>query len=61
MEVFSPYDYRYFQDYRNNNTITIHYYYKSWIPKNILFKQKIKKAVIRVLGIDKYKRIIGIE
>ena len=61
MEVFSPYDYRTFKDFRNKYTVAIHHYYKSWIPKKMLFKQKIKKIVIRIVGINKYKRIIGIE
>lgn len=57
MEVFSPYDYRYYEDLKNDRTIAIHHYYKSWISNRDKLKQFIKKIIIKVFGTDVIKNI----
>ena len=57
MQIFSPYDYRYYQDLRNINTVCIHYYYKSWLPLSERIKQKIKKTIIKLIGVNQFKKL----
>ena len=56
-EYFSPYDYRYYEDLRNDRTIAIHHYYKSWISNRDKLKQFIKKFIIKVFGTGFIKNI----
>ena len=58
IEIFSPYDYRYYEDMRNSDTVCIHKYYKSWLPINIKMKIKIKKIICKIIGVKKLKRIL---
>lgn len=57
MQIFSPYDYRYYQDLSDMNTICIHYYYKSWLPSSERVKQKIKKTIIKLIGLNQFKKL----
>lgn len=49
-EYFSPYDYINCIDKRSENTYTIHYFYKSWLPLKTRIKTIIKKAIVFGLG-----------
>lgn len=49
-EYFSPYDYINCIDKRNENTYTIHYFYKSWVPINIKIKSFIKSKMAKIIG-----------
>lgn len=57
IEIFSPYDYRYFEDLSTNKTVSIHYYYKSWISNKDKIKQVVKKIIIKVIGVRNIKNI----
>ena len=57
MEVFSPYDYRYYQDCRTDRTITVHYFHKSWISKKDKIKQVLKKRFIKIFGVSFLEKI----
>lgn len=59
IEIFSPYDYRYYDDLRNNNTVCIHHYYKSWLPLKERVKQNLKKRLIKLVGTEKYKNLVN--
>ncbi|MDU2673325.1 MAG: capsular polysaccharide synthesis protein [Clostridium sp.] len=59
VEFFSPYDYRYYEDLRNKDTVCIHHYYKSWLPLTERIKQTIKKATIKLIGVKKFKKLIN--
>lgn len=50
LEIFSPYDYRYYEDLRNKDTVCIHHYYKSWLSIRDRFKQYLKRSFIKVFG-----------
>ena len=57
IQIFSPYDYRYYQDLRDENTVCIHHYYKSWLSSSEKIKQKLKKFIIKLVGVNKFKKI----
>ncbi|MGL4570227.1 MAG: glycosyltransferase family 32 protein [Clostridium sp.] len=57
MEIFSPYDYRYYENLINRKTVTVHHYYKSWISRKDKVKQLIKKSIIKLFGV-KFIKII---
>ncbi|WP_194191067.1 glycosyltransferase family 32 protein [Clostridium chrysemydis] len=61
MEVFSPYDYRFYQDLRTENTVSIHHFHKSWVSKKDKIKQSIKKLGIRLLGVNNIKKLTGVK
>lgn len=56
LEIFSPYDYRYYEDLRNEDTVCIHHYYKSWLPLNQKVRQYLKKNFIKLFGSSLIKR-----
>lgn len=56
-EIFSPYDYRYYKDYRTDKTVTVHYFYKSWISKKDKIKQFLKKGFIKIFGVSFVKKV----
>lgn len=49
-EYFSPYDYINCINTSTENTVTIHYFYKSWLPFSARLKQGIKKILVKILG-----------
>lgn len=49
-EYFSPYDYINCYMKNSNNTYTIHYYYKSWLPFKERIKTKIKIILAKIFG-----------
>lgn len=56
-EYFSPYDYINFIDKSNDNTYTKHHFYKSWIPITLKLKIKLKKALIKIIGVNGMNKI----
>lgn len=56
-EYFSPYDYINFIDKSNDNTYTIHHFYKSWIPLKDKVKSSIKKILAKTIGGKNIKKI----
>lgn len=59
VEVFSPYDYRYYEDLRTKETVSVHHYYKSWLPIKDKVKQVIKKILIKLVGVKNIKRVLS--
>lgn len=49
-EYFSPYDYINCYSKETENTYTIHYYYKSWLPMCTKVKTYIKKLLSNIIG-----------
>ena len=39
------------------NTISLHHYHASWVPKRRIYKYKIIKYVAKILGKERYLRI----
>lgn len=58
MNIFSPYDYRYYEISKSSETVAIHHYYKSWLPAKERTKQFFKKNFIKVIGSKKYKKLL---
>ena len=56
LEIFSPYDYRYYEDLKNKDTVCIHHYYKSWLPLKQKIRQYLKKRFIKVFRSNYIKR-----
>lgn len=57
VEIFSPYDYRYYENLKTEKTICMHHYYKSWLPLSERLKQKLKKNLISIIGVENFKKI----
>ena len=57
LEIFSPYDYRTFQNYKNDTSVCMHHYYKSWMPWTVRIKQSIKKILIKVFGVKVFLKV----
>lgn len=60
-EYFSPYDYINCYSKETENTYTIHYYYKSWLPMCTRVKSYIKKLLATIIGgqnIEKIRNLI---
>lgn len=60
-EYFSPYDYINCYSKANENTYTIHHFYKSWLPYKEKIKENIKKMISRIIGghrVAQVRRII---
>lgn len=49
-EYFSPYDYINLIDKRNNNTYTMHHFYKSWLSPKDRIKSNIKSLLAKTIG-----------
>lgn len=49
-EYFSPYDYINCYMKKSENTYTVHYFYKSWLPFNTRIKSSIKKILSKIIG-----------
>lgn len=61
VEYFSPYDYRYYENLKNINTVCIHYYYKSWLPFTQRSKQRLKRILIKFIGLNNFKYMLRIK
>ena len=60
-EYFNPYDDPTGRLLKTKNTISIHWYSKSWMSKRMVFRSKITKPLHRVFGVDCFKWIKQIE
>ncbi len=58
LEIFSPYDYRYYEELSNKDTVCIHHYYKSWLPLTEIVKQVIKKIAIKLIGTKRFEKLV---
>lgn len=56
MEIFSPYDYRYYEDLRTEETVAIHHYYKSWISFSNKVRASVKKTIVILFGSKYFKK-----
>lgn len=54
---FSPYDYINCRNFITNDSYTIHYFYKSWLPLSTRVKTYIKKIVAAAIGGDKIAKL----
>lgn len=59
IEIFSPYDYRYYEILKTEKTICMHHYYKSWLPADEKVKQFFKKRFINIFGSNILKKLRG--
>ncbi len=41
---------------KTKNTVSIHWYSKSWLSKGIILRSKIMKPLHRIFGVDAFKR-----
>lgn len=56
-EYFSPFEYGFFINNRNENTICEHLFLVSWMPFSTKIKKKIKEKIIKIVGPLRYKRL----
>lgn len=56
-EYFSPYEYGYCINHRNENTICEHLFLVSWMSRSTKVKKSIKKILVMVIGPKRYKRM----
>lgn len=56
-EYFSPYDYINCYSKKTDNTVAIHYYYKSWLPMSTRIKTSIKKLISIIIGGENIAKI----
>lgn len=56
-EYFSPFEYGYCINNRNENTICEHLFLVSWLPWTAKTKKMVKKIVVRLIGSKRYKKI----
>ncbi|WP_411332992.1 glycosyltransferase family 32 protein [Metabacillus indicus] len=54
---FSPYDYINSRKFMTENTYTIHYFYKSWLPFRARMKSYLKVCVSKLIGGNNIARI----
>ena len=54
---FSPYDYINCINKKNEQTYTIHYYYKSWLPYQTRIKSSIKRGLAALIGGENIYRL----
>ncbi|MGS2779033.1 glycosyltransferase family 32 protein [Robertmurraya sp. GLU-23] len=47
---FSPYDYINIRKFITEETVTVHHFYKSWLPTSARVKSTLKKVTARVIG-----------
>ena len=55
-DYFNPYDDSTGQLNKTKNTISIHWYSKSWMDKKTILRSKITKPFHRIFGVDCFKR-----
>ena len=55
-DYFNPYDDSTGQLNKTKNTISIHWYSKSWLDKKTILRSKITKPFHRIFGVDCFKR-----
>lgn len=58
-EYFSAYELRYEHNIRSRNTYTVHHFSASWMPLDIRIKKQIKKLLSRLLGADRFQKLLS--
>jgi len=56
---FSPYDYITQANYTNESTYAVHHFGATWASSSFKFKKIIKSLIIKVLGSNNYKKLMG--
>lgn len=56
IEFFNPYDDPTGQLNKTANTISVHWYSKSWMNKKTIIRSKLMKPLHRIFGVDAFKR-----
>ena len=56
IEYLNPYDDPTGRLNRTNNTISVHWYSKSWMSKGTILRSKLTKPLHRIFGVDAFKR-----
>lgn len=54
---FSPYDYINGISYITDESVAIHHFAQLWLPANVRIKTEVKKAVVRLIGGEKVKKL----
>lgn len=55
-DYFNPYDDPTGRLNRTKNTISVHWYSKSWMSKKTILRSKLMKPLHRIFGVDAFKR-----
>ena len=56
-DYFNPYDDPTGKLNKTENTVSIHWYSKSWMDKKTILRSKITKPFHRIFGVDCFKRL----
>lgn len=59
---FSPYDYINIRKFITQETVTLHHFYKSWLPPSVRMKSSLKQFAAKCIGGDsiaKIRKIMG--
>lgn len=56
IDWMNPYDDPIGKMNKTNNTLSIHWYSKSWMSKRIILRSKLTKPLHRIFGVDAFKR-----
>lgn len=56
VDFFNPYDDPTGRLNKTNNTISVHWYSKSWMSKGTILRSKLTKPLHRIFGVDAFKR-----
>ena len=56
VEYLNPYDDPTGRLNKTQNTISVHWYSKSWMSKGTILRSKLTKPLHRVFGVDAFKR-----
>ncbi|MCR5484737.1 MAG: glycosyl transferase [Clostridiales bacterium] len=55
---FSPYDYINGVSYITDESCTIHHFAQLWLPKSVRMKTELKRAAIKIIGGERFKKIM---
>ncbi len=55
-DYFNPYDDPTGRLNKTDNTISVHWYSKSWMSRGIILRSKLMKPLHRIFGVDAFKR-----
>ena len=58
-EYFSPYVYTYCVYQITDKSYCVHHFYVSWLPWYVKTKKKIKKYLVKIIGLENVKKILG--
>lgn len=57
-EYFSPYVYTYCTYQITDKSYCVHHFYVSWLPWHVKVKKKIKKCMVRIIGLENAKKLL---